>query len=276
MRPRAVKNAPPHRIGLNDLKGLFDDILEGHATLDTIDLIEKTAENIYLSADCAIGYETAATALTTIRAFRDDSESHLLHHTCGFKQSQRVFCASSRPAGVDIPGYISLVEAGRYTDAVHLTRKDNPLPLVCEHPSEIYCHHGMVDDPMNIRDLKRYAADHQEKDYRPWIAKAIHKRIAIIGGGLTDLFAAYRLAIMDHDATIFETRKHLGSMLRYGIPNYRLPNDLLEKEIQWILDCGIKVHRNTPVRDLDKLRREYNVVYIAIGAQSNNALKLEG
>lgn len=85
MRPRAVKNAPPHRIRLNGLKGLFDDTLEGHATLDTIDLIEKTAENIYLSADCAIGYETAATALTTIRAFRDDSESHLLHHTCGFK-----------------------------------------------------------------------------------------------------------------------------------------------------------------------------------------------
>jgi len=84
--------------------------------------------------------------------------------------------------GVDIPGYISLVEEGRYTDAVRLIRKDNPLPavcgLICEHPCEMHCRRGMVDDPMNIRGLKRYAVEHMESDYTPRKAKATGKRVA--------------------------------------------------------------------------------------------------
>lgn len=270
----------PCRVGLNALHDLFEEVLENRATSATLDLIEHTARSIYLSADCAIGYEAAAMALTAVQGFADDFRSHVENHVCGFKQSELVPCVSGCPAGVDIPGYISLVEAGRYTDAVCLIRKDNPLPLVCgyvcEHPCEMYCRRGMVDDPMNIRGLKRFAVDHMEGDYRPWIAPATGKRVAVVGGGPAGLSAAYYLAIMGHDVTIFEARRHLGGMLRYGIPNYRLPHDLLDGEIQWILDCGIKVELECPIDDLRPLRDGFDAVYLAIGAHGDNRLGLPG
>ena len=270
----------PCRVGLNALHDLFEEVLENRATPATLGLIERTARSIYLSADCAIGYEAAAMALTAVQGFADDFRSHVENHVCGFKQSELVPCVSGCPAGVDIPGYISLVEAGRYTDAVRLIRKDNPLPLVCgyvcEHPCEMYCRRGMVDDPMNIRGLKRFAVDHMEGDYRPWIAPATGKRVAVVGGGPAGLSAAYYLAIMGHDVTIFEARRHLGGMLRYGIPNYRLPHDLLDGEIQWILDCGIKVELECPIDDLRPLRDGFDAVYLAIGAHGDNRLGLPG
>lgn len=270
----------PCRVGLNALHDLFEEVLENRATPATLGLIERTARSIYLSADCAIGYEAAAMALTAVQGFADDFRSHVENHVCGFKQSELVPCVSGCPAGVDIPGYISLVEAGRYTDAVRLIRKDNPLPLVCgyvcEHPCEMYCRRGMVDDPMNIRGLKRFAVDHMEGDYRPWIAPATGKRVAVVGGGPAGLSAAYYLAIMGHDVTIFEARRHLGGMLRYGIPNYRLPHDLLDGEIQWILDCGIKVELECPIDDLRPLCDGFDAVYLAIGAHGDNRLGLPG
>ena len=270
----------PCRVGLNALHDLFDDVLENRATPETLDLIERTARNIYLSADCAIGYEAGSMALTAVQGFRDDFESHIHNHACGFKQSELVPCVSGCPAGVDIPGYISLVEAGRNTDAVRLIRKDNPLPLVCgyvcEHPCEMYCRRGMVDDPMNIRGLKRFAVDHMESDYRPHMAPSTGKRVAVVGGGPAGLSAAYYLALMGHDVTIFEARKHLGGMLRYGIPNYRLPRRLLDQEIQWILDCGIHVELECPIEDLRPLRDGFDAVYLAIGAHGDNRLGLPG
>ena len=270
----------PCRVGLRALSDLLNDVLENRADEHTLDLIERTARTIYLSSDCAIGYEAGDMALTAIRGFRDDFEHHVQKHACGFTQSQLVHCVSGCPAGVDIPGYISLVEARRYTDAVRLIRKDNPLPLVCgyvcEHPCEMNCRRGMVDDPMNIRGLKRYAVDHMEKDYRPNMAEKTGKRVAVVGGGPAGLSCAYYLAVMGHDVTIFEARHKLGGMLRYGIPNYRLPHERLDAEIQWILGCGIKVECDTKVDDLSALRENYDAVYLAIGAHLDRKLGLPG
>ena len=270
----------PCRVGLGVLKGLLDDVLEGKADLATLDLIERTAETIYLSSDCAIGYEAGEMALTAIRGFKDDFIHHIEHKACGFTQSQLVPCVSGCPAGVDIPGYIALVEAGRYTDAVRLIRKDNPLPLVyglvCEHPCEMYCRRGMVEDPMNIRGLKRFAVDNMESDYTPSHAEPTGKKVAVIGGGPAGLSAAYYLALMGHEPTIYEARKQLGGMLRYGIPSYRLPRKELDSEIEWLLKQGIKVNLETKIDNLDELRKEYDAVYLAIGAHTDNKLGLEG
>jgi len=271
----------PCRVGLRTLQDLLDDVLENRADEHTLDLIERTARTIYLSADCAIGYEAGEMALTAIRGFHDDFEHHIRMHACGFTQSQLVPCVSGCPAGVDIPGYISLVEEGRYTDAVRLIRKDNPLPavcgLICEHPCEMHCRRGMVDDPMNIRGLKRYAVEHMESDYTPRKAKATGKRVAVIGGGPAGLSAAYYLALMGHTPTIFEQRKQLGGMLRYGIPSYRLPREDLDREIQWLLDCGIEVNTETRIdADFGRLREDYDAVYMAIGAHSDHKLGLPG
>ncbi|RRF90139.1 MAG: FAD-dependent oxidoreductase [Coriobacteriaceae bacterium] len=270
----------PCRVGLRMLRHMLSDVLTGRATMQTLDDIERLARGIYLSADCAIGYEAGAMALKAILGFHDDFVHHVEHHACGFSQSKLVPCVSGCPAGVDIPGYIALVKAGRNTDAVRLIRKDNPLPLVCglvcEHPCEMNCRRGMVDDPMNIRAIKRYACEHMESDYRPWIAADTGKRIAVVGGGPAGLSCAYYLAIMGHHVTILEQRKHLGGMLRYGIPAYRLPRERLESEIKWILDCGIDVRYETPVEDVDELREKYDAVYLAIGAHADRKLGLPG
>lgn len=273
----------PCRVGLSALSDLLADVLEGRADESTLNLIERTARTIYLSSDCAIGYEAGAMALTAIRGFRDDFEHHIREHSCGFDREARVPCVSGCPAHVDIPGYISLVEAGRYADAVKVIRKNNPLPLVCglvcEHPCEMHCRRGMVDDPMNILALKRFAVEHSDlNDYKPSVADSTGKRIAVIGGGPAGLSCAYYLAVMGHKVTVFEQRHHLGGMLRYGIPSYRLPRERLQAEIDWILSAGIDVELDHSVNGegLARLRDEFDAVYLAIGAHSDKKLGLPG
>lgn len=273
----------PCRVGLSALSDLLSDVLEGRADESTLNLIERTARTIYLSSDCAIGYEAGTMALTAIRGFRDDFEHHIREHSCGFDREARVPCVSGCPAHVDIPGYISLVEAGRYADAVKVIRKNNPLPLVCglvcEHPCEMHCRRGMVDDPMNILALKRFAVEHSDlNDYKPSVADNTGKRIAVIGGGPAGLSCAYYLAVMGHKVTIFEQRHHLGGMLRYGIPSYRLPRERLQAEIDWILSAGIDVELDHSVNgeELACLRDEFDAVYLAIGAHSDKKLGLPG
>ena len=273
----------PCRVGLSALSDLLTDVLEGRADESTLNLIERTARTIYLSSDCAIGYEAGAMALTAICGFRDDFEHHIREHSCGFDREARVPCVSGCPAHVDIPGYISLVEAGRYADAVKVIRKNNPLPLVCglvcEHPCEMHCRRGMVDDPMNILALKRFAVEHSDlNDYKPSVADSTGKRIAVIGGGPAGLSCAYYLAVMGHKVTIFEQRHHLGGMLRYGIPSYRLPRERLQAEIDWILSAGIDVELDHSVNgeELARLRDEFDAVYLAIGAHSDKKLGLPG
>ena len=216
-------------------------------------------------------------------AFRDDFEHHIREHSCGFDREARVPCVSGCPAHVDIPGYISLVEAGRYADAVKVIRKNNPLPLVCglvcEHPCEMHCRRGMVDDPMNILALKRFAVEHSDlNDHKPHVVDNTGKRVAVIGGGPAGLSCAYYLAVMGHKVTIFEQRHHLGGMLRYGIPSYRLPRERLQAEIDWILSAGIDVELDHSVNgeELARLRDEFDAVYLAIGAHSDKKLGLPG
>ena len=207
----------PCRVGLGQLQKLMEQVLDGQADLSVIDLIEKTARNIFYSADCAIGYEAARMVLKGIRGFRDDFEEHILRGRCKFELNQPVPCVSQCPAGVDIPGYVALVAEGRYGDAVRLIRKDNPLPavcgLICEHPCEVRCRRTMVDDPVNIRGLKRFAVDHAGDVPLPVPAVATGKKVAVIGGGPGGISAAYYLTLMGHEVTIFEQRKKLGGML---------------------------------------------------------------
>lgn len=273
----------PCRVGLGQLERLMEKVLDGEAELETITLIEKTAKNIFYSADCAIGYEAAKMILKGIKGFRDDFEEHILRGRCKLELNQPVPCVSQCPAGVDIPGYIALVAEGRYGDAVRLIRKDNPLPavcgLICEHPCEVRCRRTLIDDPVNIRGLKRFAVDHAGEVPLPVPAVSTGKKVAVIGGGPGGISAAYYLALMGHDVTIFEQRKKLGGMLRYGIPNYRLPRQILDQEIEHLLSIGIHVRTEVTVGtdpSIVDLRKEYDAVYIAIGAQTDRKIGMEG
>lgn len=273
----------PCRIGLAQLQALIESVLDGTATLKTIRKIEKLAKNISDSADCAIGYEAADMVLKGVQGFRDDYEEHILHGRCTCSLNQPVPCVSMCPAGVDIPGYIALIAEGRNADAVRLIRKDNPFPTVCaficEHPCEARCRRNMLDDSINIRGLKRYAVD--QAGYVPAEDGAIKtgKKIAIVGGGPGGLSAAYYLQLMGHQCVIFEKRKQLGGMLRYGIPNYRLPRKRLDDEIRVILSTGVEAHTGVDIGTditMRELSEQYDAIYLAIGAQTDKKVGIPG
>ena len=273
----------PCRVGLRQLARLFDNVLDGEANEETVENIKLTAEGIYYSADCAIGYEAAKLALKSVDGCIDDFESHIHNGFCSCNSNQPVACVKSCPAGVDIPGYIALVQQGRYADAVRLIRRDNPMPTtcayICEHPCENRCKRTIIDAPVNIRGLKKMAVDNSGIVPVPECEAPTGKKVAIIRGGPGGLSAAYYLALMGHKVTIFEQRKQLGGMLRYGIPNYRFPRKKLDEEIDSILSTGIEVKKNISVgKDISfaDITKEYDATYISIGAHADKKIGIEG
>ncbi len=276
----------PCRVGLGQLSAMLEDVLDGNATLTTIDRIERTARVIADTADCAIGASAADMVLKGVKGFRDDYEEHILHGKCLAAINQPVPCMSLCPAHVDIPGYIALVHEGRWADAVRLIRKDNPFPvacaLVCEHPCEARCRRNMIDASLNIRGMKLAAVDKAGPVPVPENAPSTGKRVAIIGGGPSGLSAAYYLQLMGHQTTVYEMHKHLGGMLYYGIPSYRLPRARLDEDINAILSTGVEVRLDCKIGDgegmtsIAQIRSEYDAVYISIGAHTGKYAGLPG
>ncbi len=273
----------PCRIGLGQLTNFINDVLDGKATMETLNIMEQTAVCIMESADCAIGYEAANMVYRGLIGYRDDYVEHIKNGRCTCTYSQPVACVTLCPAHVDIPGYISLVGEGRYADAIRLIRKDNPFPttcgFICEHPCEARCRRNMMDDAINIRGLKRVAADFAGEVPPPACAPSTGKKVAVLGGGPGGLSAAYYLQLMGHKTTVFEMLPKLGGMLRYGIPNYRLPKDRLDDDIKAILKTGVEVKYGVKIGkdvSIQQLREEYDAVLIAIGASTDKGLGLEG
>ena len=273
----------PCRVGLLQLKHILTDVLNGNSTMETLTLIEETAKSIRETADCALGYEAADMVYKSIIYCRDDFEEHIKNGRCGCITTQPVPCVALCPANVDIPGYIALVRDERYADAVRLIRKDNPFPstcaFICEHPCEHRCRRNMVDSAINIRGLKRVAVEFAGKVPPPPSAASTGKKIAIVGGGPAGLTAAYYLQLMGHQTTVYEMLPKLGGMLRYGIPNYRLPKDRLDEDIEAILETGVNVVYGKKIGidiDLNELIKNNDAAIIAIGASTDKKLGLEG
>ena len=274
----------PCRVGLTQLSNLMEDVMKHRATMETLENLENLAKVVSDSADCAIGIEAARMVLKGLEGFREDYVSHVVDHHCIAAVPQSIPCVANCPAGVDIPGYVALVGKKRYADAVRLIRKDNPFPsacaLVCEHPCETRCRRTLLDAPVNIRGLKRTAVDRAGVVPAPARMPETGKKVAIIGGGPSGLSAAYYLQLMGHQCTVFEKHKRLGGMLVYGIPAYRLPRERLQQDIDCILSTGVQVKLNTKVGEgeytMERLREEYDAVYIAIGAHTDKKVGIEG
>lgn len=278
----------PCRVGLGQLAHMLEDILEGRSDLKSLDLIRETAQNIADSSDCALGYEAARMVLRGLEGSMEDYKYHIEHGKCSCHITQPVPCVALCPAGVDIPGYIALVGEKRYADAVKLIRKDNPFPtacaLICEHPCEARCRRNMIDSSVNIRGLKRMAVDYARANTVPTPEKqeSTGKRVAVIGGGPGGLSAAYYLELMGHHCVVYEEKGRLGGMLRYGIPNYRFPRERLDEDIDVILSTGVEVKLNARIGDaegeisFERLREEYDAVYIAIGAHTDKKIGIDG
>jgi NADPH-dependent glutamate synthase beta subunit-like oxidoreductase len=204
----------------------------------------------------------------------------------GKREEDLVPCREACPAHIDVPGYLRLIAEGKADEANAVIREKVPfagiLGRVCIHPCEEVCRRGDVNEPISICALKRYAAD-QEKGL--WkentkIGNDTGKRVAIVGSGPAGLTAAFYLRKQGHRVTLFESRTHTGGMMRYGIPSYRLPWDVLDKEIQEILDLGIEFKPGQTLgKDFtfDKLKDEgFDAVFLGIGAQLSRRITIEG
>lgn len=275
----------PCRDGLAQLEDMMRSILEGRADMDTFHDMIALGEMIRDSADCAIGYEAARVVLESTQLFREEYISHIRDHSCQTEVGQKVPCTLACPANVNIPGYIALIGEGRYAEAINLIRQDNPFPtacaFICEHPCEAKCRRELLDSPVNIRGLKKYATDRIAADQVriPACNVATRKKVAVIGGGPSGLTAAYYLSLMGHHVDIFERMEKLGGMLRYGIPNYRLPKNRLDEDINAILSSGnITVNLETDVdaAKMCQIENDYDAVYISIGAQKGKNVKIDG
>jgi len=196
-------------------------------------------------------------------------------------------CRQTCPAEIDIPKYIAQIRQGDYEGAVITIRERNPLLLacgrVCPHPCEDNCRRGIEDDPVSINQLKRFVADSEMnsgKRLPVHVAPSTQKRIAVVGGGPAGLTCAYFLRRLGHDVTIFEAMPKLGGMLRYGIPEYRLPKKVLDWEIEGILNLGVESHTNVQFgRDFDLsslVANGYDAIFLGIGAWQDSKLRVEG
>lgn len=195
-------------------------------------------------------------------------------------------CMLGCPSNVDVQGYVGLTANKEYDEALRLIKEDLPLPAsvgrVCPHPCQTGCRRGVVDDAISIAWIKRYVADMdlaKETSYTPSTKSNTGKRIAVIGGGPGGLSAAYFLRREGHDVAIYEAMPEFGGMLKYGIPLYRLPKDVLQSEIDVIRSMGVKLIPNTRVGTditLDHIRKEFDAVYVSIGAWKSSYLNCPG
>ncbi len=197
-------------------------------------------------------------------------------------------CQLACPAGVDIQGYIALAALGKFTQAVELIKETNPLPSicgrVCTRPCEVRgCRRGMLDKAVGIDYIKRYVADLHlglADAPKPQVAPPNGHRVAVVGAGPAGLSCAYYLALRGYTVDIFEAMPEAGGMLRYGIPEYRLPKDVLDMEVGQILDLGVRLHTNRALGEdftIASLKRDgYGAVFLGIGAWDSQGLRVDG
>ncbi|MEF8873742.1 MAG: FAD-dependent oxidoreductase [Candidatus Thermoplasmatota archaeon] len=193
-------------------------------------------------------------------------------------------CSIECPASLDVQGYLAHIANGRPSEAVELIKEKTPLALslgmACFAPCEEECRREKVEDPIAIRQQKMFAAEEDIED--PWvpeIEEETDKSVGIVGGGPAGLTAAYFLRLKGHDVKLYDMMPELGGMMRYGIPEYRLPNDLLDKEIDWILDLGIEAETDTELGEdvsLEELREKHDAVFMGTGAWESWMIPIEG
>lgn len=280
----------PCRVGTKRMLEILDRIAHGEGKEGDIELLIDLGERIKDSALCGLGQTAPNPVLSTLRYFRDEYEAHIRDKKCPACVCSSLFeapCAHSCPAGTSVPKYISLISQRRFSDALRIVRDHNPFAAVCGRvcnaPCESKCRRSQIDEPLSVRNLKRFVADQEFKDNKTPSVKTrgtkTGKKVAIIGGGPTGLTAAFHLARMGHSPVVFEAYPEAGGMLVWGIPEYRLPKETLRKEIKAIEDLGVEIRTNTRVgKDIsfDKIRNNYDAVYLATGADKSWTLEIPG
>ena len=232
------------------------------------------------------GLKAAWTLGSSLRYFRGQWENHANNVSCPENLClvrNAAPCHNACPANIDIPGFLAHLGAGDHRSTIEVIRKDNPFPLtcglVCPAPCESACVRRKGNGAVFIRPMKSRAAELCLADGgypKPDIAPDTGKKIGIIGAGPAGITAAYYLRILGHETDIFEAQEFAGGMLRYGIPAYRNPPELLEKELDQIRALGVRIHTSSPVENLEAFRKDYDAVFIGLGTQRTRLLTIEG
>ncbi len=195
-------------------------------------------------------------------------------------------CSLNCPAGTDCQGYVKLIAEGKFKEAVELVKDKVPLPAsigrVCPHPCETACRRKLVEEPISIAFLKSFAADEDLKSgdkFMPEVADSTGKSVGVIGGGPAGLTAAYFLAVKGHKVTVYDAMPKMGGMLRYGIPQYRLPKEILDMEIASIAELGVEMKNNVKIGTditFDEIKNSHDATLVAIGAWKSSSMRIAG
>lgn len=285
----------PCREGLAQALAILTRITEGKGTYADLNMLELLGRTIKDTAICGLGQTAPNPILTTMRYFRNEYEEHIQEKRCHAGVCEKLYmalCENSCPLHMNIPGYIELIKEDRIEEAFELTLRDNPIPgtigRICHFHCQMRCRREMIDEPVSQGDIHRYLADtmyqlgKESEIYDKLIKEklpATSKRIAIVGAGPAGLTAAYYLVRLGHAVCVYDALPEAGGVVRFGIPQYRLPKSVLQKEVEFIKKLGVKFQFNQHLGknlSLDLLRKENDAVYLAIGAWKDIDLDIPG
>jgi NADH-quinone oxidoreductase subunit F len=285
----------PCRVGLDKALRILTAITKGAGRREDIELLEELSRMIRACSLCGLGQSAPNPVLTTLRHFHEEYEDHIVVHRCRAGVCQELTlspCENSCPLHMNIPRFMELYQEGRLEDAFESVVMDNPLPAstgrVCQHPCDNRCRRLGFDEVVNMREVHRFLADeiYQSDRFEPMLARILaHKlpptgrKVAVAGAGPTGLTAAFYLAMLGHDVTIFEERGEAGGMLRFAIPEYRLPKSVLRRELDLIEAVGVKMAFNSRVGidlPLNELASRFDAVFLSIGTWKESWLYLPG
>ncbi|MFC1531751.1 NADH-ubiquinone oxidoreductase-F iron-sulfur binding region domain-containing protein [Thermodesulfobacteriota bacterium] len=276
----------PCRLGTRQMLDVLEDICKGRGKPEDLELLNNLSEGIRKGALCGLGQTAPNPVLTTMRYFGSEYDAHIRDKRCPAVACPELFtspCQHACPLGMEIPSYIALVREGRLNDAYKVLLRTNPFPSVCgrvcDHPCQSKCRRGNLDEAVGIKDLKRYITDNGRPPKERPVLPAFEKRIAIIGAGPAGLTAAKDLSIRGYGVTVYEAFPEPGGMLRYGIPEYRLPKEIVKKEIRAILNTGIELHTSTRIgQDIPwgMIWDQYDTIFLAVGAQKSAIMGIKG
>ena len=290
IRDESCGKCVPCRIGTKRMLEILERITKGEGQEEDLKLLKELAFNIKETAMCGLGQTAPNPILSTLRYFEEEYEDHIRLHRCEAGVCTSMFispCQNACPAGINVPGYLSLIQNGRFIDAYKLIRQENPFPgvcgRVCTHPCEDKCRRAQRDEALAICDLKRYVADyamnHEESFSEDIKYPRNGKRVAIVGAGPSGLTCGYYLARLGYSVNVYESQPQAGGTLAFGIPEYRLPEDILQHEIRQIQQEGVHIHLKTQVgRDImfAELQDNNDAIYLTTGTQFPNSMGIEG
>jgi len=280
----------PCRLGTRQMLEILTRITEGRGKEEDIDTLLTVAQTVKECSLCGLGQTSPNPVLSTIKYFRDEYDTHIKEKKCPAAVCDALMispCQHTCPVGIHIPKYVAHIAAGEYQQAIDTIRERNPFPSICgricHHPCELRCRRGELDEPVAIRELKRFAADwyfeHKTEGPEPF-PQTHTQRVAVVGAGPTGLACAYYLAQMGYPVTAFEALPIGGGMLSVAIPEFRLPQDIIQREIDYIAKKGVDIKYNTPINanfTVEDLRKSgFEAVFVAAGAQRSQRIGIPG